>query len=70
MAKYKTIPKSYKWINCYYIWFVKNRFVLYDWHIKEDLWNNVKCIMIDQYIYANKEPFEIILPKNKINITK
>lgn len=74
MTKYKITKslKSWVWISCYYVWKIEwlNRIVLYEWIIKEDLWDEVKCTMVDQHIKANHTPFDIILQKDKINLIK
>lgn len=47
-----------------------NRIVLYEGTVLEDLWDTVKCIMMDRYIYVSDSQFMITLPKNKIKLTK
>ncbi len=75
MTKYKitkNLIKNWKWLQCWYVWKIweSEKIVLYEWTIKEDLWDKVKCIMVDQNINTSYTPFEIILDKNKINIIK
>ena len=63
---------DYVWLKCHYIWKVEweIRIVFYEWTILEDLWEQVKCSMMDRYIHSSDDLFEIILPKNKVSITK
>ena len=42
------------------------RIVLFEWIILEDLWDKVKCKMIDKYIYVPNTPFEATFFKNQI----
>ena len=68
----KTTVKNWVWQNCYFVGKLKNitRCVLYEWKVIEDLWDKVRCEMVDQYVKADKTPFIIIFPKTKINIQK
>lgn len=63
---------EYKWLFCYYIWRIEwtNRIVCYEWEILEDLWDYVKCSMVDRYIHTPNDKIEITLPKKKIKIIK
>ena len=60
------------WLKCRYIWKIDwiSRIVLYEGTILEDLWDQIKCEMVDRYIYSSDDLFEITLPKKWVVITK
>lgn len=68
----KKITENRKWFNCWYVWKIewKSEIVLYEWTVIEDLWEKIKCSMIDQHILADKNLFEIILPKSKVIVIR
>lgn len=74
MAKKKINKNSIKdWTGykCTYVWKIEwiSRIVLYEGIILDDLWDKVRCSMVDKYIHVSDDLFEITLPKKKVNIT-
>lgn len=60
------------WLKCRYIWKIEwlPRIVLYEGVIIEDLWDQIKCEMVDRYIYSSDDLFEVTLPKKWVTVTK
>lgn len=69
--KKKKIEK-WVWLYCTYVWKREDlwRIVLFEWKIVEDLWDEVKCEMIDKRIHVNDDKFFVNLPKKKIKLMK
>lgn len=62
--------KDWTWVKCHYVWRVEwcARIVLYEGTVIEDLWDDVKCKMMDRYIHVSDDLFEVTLPKKWVTI--
>ena len=70
-SNFKPIIKTIVWKNCFFVG--KNercpwRIVSFTWIILQDLWENVECEMMDNYINVPNTLFKIILPKKSVKI--
>ena len=66
----KSNIKDWIWVKCYYIWKVKEhaRIGLYEGTVIEELWDDVKCKMMDRCIHVSNDLFEVTLPKKWVTI--
>lgn len=63
-------PQDYTKKKCSFVGRIEwiSRIVFYEGRVLEDLWEKVKCEMMDRYIHNSNDLFEIILEKKQIKL--